>query len=282
MDSRRKGYAGEMKKYAVIGKPLGHSLSPAMHNAAFKELGADAMYEALELGDIAAAYESLAREYCGLNVTIPYKTAIIDLLDEKEMAAELAGAVNCISFDGGMGIGYNTDIVGAVDALKSECPDLKGKKVLILGAGGAARAIACGCAIERAEISIYNRSKENAHKLAGELSEKLDARIRASDEISLEGVDILVNATPAGMHPNEDETPLTSTLALSENMVVMDIVYNPLETKFLKEAREAGAKTISGLEMFIGQGAESLRIWGYEPPLEVMRKAVLKELKQAK
>jgi len=264
-----------MKKYAVIGNPIGQSLSPAMHNAAFKELGVDAHYEALEVEKLDRAYDFLKKNFAGINVTIPHKVGILEYVDEKEMAVDLIGAANCIEF-GKTANAYNTDMYGAIEALKTEVPKLKGKRVLVLGAGGAARAIVYGCALEGAEVSLYNRTVEKANELAKDVRTKLGKDIRVLRKPELKGLDILVNATSIGMTPNANESPLDSI----PKIVVMDIVYNPLDTKFLKQAKAAGARTINGVEMFVQQGAESLRIWGYKPPIEVMREAVLKELKE--
>jgi shikimate dehydrogenase len=174
--------------------------------------------------------------------------------------------------------GYNTDLYGAIEALKTEEPELKGKTVLVLGAGGAARAIVYGCLLENAEVSLHNRTIERAKELAEDVKENLDKKVDVlSNANRLDGFNIIINATSVGMHPKVDETPLTSPIP--SNSIVMDIVYNPLETEFLKQAKKAGARTIGGVEMFVRQGAESLKIWGYEPPIKVMRKAVLSELK---
>jgi len=265
-----------MKRYAVIGNPIKHSLSPAMHNAAFRELGADASYEALEIESVEKAYGHLKENYAGINVTIPHKLAIMELLDEREMAADLIGAVNCVKFDK-RAMGFNTDLHGAMAALKDVVPHLKEKRILILGAGGAARAIIYGCLMEGADVSVYNRTVERAEALAKEVGEKMKG-IDIQKRLDAVGFDILINATSVGMYPRVDETPLTS--GIPSNQVVMDIVYNPLETRLLRAAREAGARTIDGLEMFVRQGAESLRIWGYEPPMSVMREAVINGLRE--
>jgi len=270
-----------MKRYAVIGNPIGHSLSPPMHNAAFKAMGVDARYEAVEVKNLRKAWPELKKKYSGINVTIPHKVAIMELLDEKELAADLVGAVNCLDFSDGIAKGYNTDLYGAVGALKTAVPKLKTKKVLVLGAGGAARAVVYGCLLEGASVFVHNRTALTALELAMEVEAKVSKKINIMDTIDLHGIDVLVNATSVGMAPKSDETPLTSPIPsnIGRKLVVMDVIYNPLETKLLRDAKKAGAKTINGAEMFVLQGAESLQIWGYEPPVEVMRKAVLKELR---
>jgi shikimate dehydrogenase len=265
-----------MKKYAVIGNPIGHSLSPIMHNAAFKELGVDAHYEALEVEHLERSYNHLKKTYSGINITIPHKVAIMDLIDEMEMMADLVGALNCVDFRESAK-GFNTDIIGAIDALKTQVPKLENKKILVLGAGGAARAVVYGCALERAKVTLHNRTKEKAQNLADHVKEGMNANVNIVDEYDLNDFDILVNTTSVGMFPEVDACPIDCEIP--KKLVVMDIVYNPLETELLKRAKAAGAKTIAGVEMFLGQGAESLRIWGYNPPVEVMRKAVLEELR---
>lgn len=263
-----------MKKYAVIGNPIGHSLSPVMHNAAFKAMGVSAKYEALEVERLDRAYEHLRKTYSGINVTIPHKVEIMEYIDEKEMAADLIGAVNCVDF-GETAKGYNTDMYGAVDALMSEVPKLKNKKVLVLGAGGAARAIVYGCVLEGCRVSLHNRTAEKAKELSKEVLDKIAKKVTVVDEVDLSKIDVIINATSVGMRPN-NESPLD--VQIPSSAVVMDIVYNPLETKLLKQAKAAGARTIDGVEMFVLQGAESQRIWGYDPPVDVMRKAVLGKL----
>jgi shikimate dehydrogenase len=272
-----------MDRYAVIGNPIKHSLSPAMHNAAFKELGVKAKYEALEVKSLKKSYPELKKKYKGINVTIPHKVDILDLVDRKEVLSDLVGAANCVRFENGRkATAYNTDVYGAVEALKMKVKTLKGKKVLVLGAGGAARAIVFGCLLEGCKVSVCNRTAEKALELAIEADEKLSKKIKIVDEIKLQGIDILVNATSVGMSPDSGNTPLTSPIPsnVGRKLIVMDIVYNPIETKLLKQAKAAGAKTIDGIDMFVLQGAESLRIWGFKPPISVMRNAVLKELKK--
>jgi len=270
-----------VKRYAVIGNPIEHSLSPAMHNAAFKELGVDATYDALEVKELGKAYPILKKKYAGINVTIPHKVGILDYVDEKEMAVDLIGAANCVSFSDAARA-YNTDVTGAIDALKTQVPKLKKKRVLVLGAGGAARAIVYGCVLEGAEVTLHNRTTEKAAELAKDVKSKLSKDVAIAQEIVLDGFDVLVNSTSVGMSPDSNKTPVTSPIPSNAKgrLVIMDIVYNPLETRLLKDAHSVGCKTINGMEMFVLQGAESLRVWGYDPPVEVMRETVLKELRK--
>jgi len=265
-----------MKKFAVIGDPVQHSMSPAMHNAVFAKLGLDCIFEKVRIqkGRMENEFASLRADYSGLSVTIPHKIAVMPLLDKLDKSAELVGAVNCVDFDGGKSKGYNTDMAGAVDSLKAVVGSLKNKKILVLGAGGAARAIAFGCALEGAEIGIWNRTEKKAAVLMEELK-KAGARAWKQKEPA----DILINATSVGMSPLPEETPIDTDF-LESSMTVMDIVYNPLETKLLKEAKKRGCATVDGLEMLVRQGAKALDIWlGIEAPLNVMRKAAERELK---
>ncbi|MBM3309412.1 MAG: shikimate dehydrogenase, partial [Candidatus Altiarchaeales archaeon] len=183
-------------------------------------------------------------------------------------------------------VGYNTDGIGCVRAFEEAGVDVKGKRILIIGAGGAARAIGFQLAKEKCELWISDKIMEKASDLVWDIKEKLNARVHATTmgEETLAGliekVDVLINATPVGMTPKVDETPIDTRL-LKKGLVVMDIVYNPVETKLLKEARKRGCKTISGVGMLVNQGAESLKIWlGIKPPVDVMRDAVVKALEK--
>jgi shikimate dehydrogenase len=224
--------------------------------------------------------------FSGINVTIPHKVDVIKYLDELSVEAKLTGAVNTVKF-GRKNIGYNTDGIGCLAAFKENGIELEGKRVLIIGAGGAARAISFQLAGEKAEIWITDMVSEKAVDLSKEIREQINGRIQAiylDDKLSekINEVDIVVNATPIGMYPNTNEMPIDAK-QLKRGTVVMDIIYNPVETMLLKEAEKRGCKTISGVEMFINQGAESLRIWlGIEPPIELMRKTVLAALKTGK
>ncbi len=267
-----------MKKiYGIIGDPVAHSLSPVMHNAAFEELGMDAVYLAFrvpkgELKDAIQGAKSLG--IAGLNVTIPLKEKALSFVDAEEVAEKI-GAINTIDFSSGTPVGYNTDGIGSLRVLKETVGQINGKKALILGAGGAARAISFYLDVEGAMVTIANRTKERAAQLASRLHNadfiglegELERRIKASD--------ILINATSVGMHPNEDATLVNADL-MHPDLVVFDIVYNPMETKLLKEAKKAGVKKIvDGVKMLVYQGAASFKIWTkMEPPIEAMEKAV--------
>jgi shikimate dehydrogenase len=276
--------------FCVIGDPIEHSLSPAMHNAVFKKLGLNCAYAAFRVApeNLGSAIKGMrAMDFGGANITIPHKVDVIEFLDELSEEARIIGAVNTIKF-GEKLTGYNTDGYGALWALRSSSADPNGKNILILGSGGAARAIAITLALkgEIASLTILGVVKEELRKLVDDINK--GTKIRAAgkmmtDETKKEEIakaDILIHCTPVGMHPKTNETLVTRDV-LRKGLVVMDIVYNPLETKLLKEAKKAGAKTIGGIEMFVNQGAESERIWlGIDAPVELMRRAVLKELKK--
>ena len=279
--------SGRTKLCCLIGDPIEHSLSPVMHNAAFKELHLDFVYLAFtvrkdELRNAIAGARSL--QVHGLNVTMPHKTAIMKHLDEIDPTAKSIGAINTILNAEGRLVGYITDGVGAVKALNENGVSLKGKKMLLLGAGGAAKAIAFHAAQEVEELKILNRTAQKAKELAEALHKKFDKRISGNSLSSanikkeLEDADILVNATSVGMHPNVDQSLVDSSW-LRPDLCVMDIIYNPLETKLAKDAKSVGAKVISGIEMLVYQGVASFEIWtNHSAPVKVMKEAVLNKL----
>lgn len=267
-----------MKKiYGVLGDPVAHSLSPVMHNAAFEELGMDAVYLAFrvskdELEDAIRGAKSLG--IAGLNVTIPLKEKALLFVDAEEVAKKI-GAINTIDFSSGAPVGYNTDGIGSMQVLKETVGELKGKNVLIIGAGGAAKAIAFYLDLEGAKVTLANRTKERAAQLAAKLSNADAIGLGAEFKKQIKASDILINATSVGMHPHEDATLVSADL-MHPDLVVFDIVYNPMETKLLKEAKRAGVKEIvNGVKMFVYQGAASFKIWTKEePPIAVMENAV--------
>jgi shikimate dehydrogenase len=277
-----------MKIFGIIGSPIKHSLSPIMHSAAYRKLGLDCSYKAYDV--TAETLEAFIREgagrFGGLNVTVPHKVAVIGCLDELDESARLINAVNTIKYAENKTIGYNTDGVGCAKALQEADVTVKGQTVMLLGAGGAARAIAYRLVAEDADVVIANRTHEKAESLAGEIKEKTGKRVDVVDyatealKKTLSDVDILINTTTVGMAPRKGESPLPADV-LNSRLIVMDIVYNPLETMLLRDAKRKGCKTVDGVGMLVHQGAESLRIWlNIEAPIEEMREAVLKELKK--
>ena len=285
-----KSISGKTKLCGIIGDPVEHTLSPAMHNAAFKKMGLDYFYVPFrvkkeDLGKAIAGMRAL--NIRGLNVTIPHKVAVIPFLDKLDPLAEKIGAVNTIVNDDGILTGYNTDATGFLQALLESGIEPKGKNVVILGAGGASRAISFILAERGAYLVILNRLLELdwAEELAGRLSNIFGEEVKALELVeenlvgSLEKTDILINATSVGMSPNIDESPVPSTL-LKPALVVFDTVYNPIKTRLLRKAGEAGAKTISGIEMLVWQGALAFEKWtGIKAPVKLMRNEVIKVLK---
>ncbi len=271
-----------MKKiYGIIGDPVSHSHSPAMHNAAFEKLGMDAVYLAFrvspeEVGDAIRGGKSLG--IAGLNVTIPLKEKALFFVNVEEVAKKI-GAINTLDFSSGTPVGYNTDGIGSLRVLKETTCEINGKNVLILGAGGAAKAISFYLDADGARVTIANRTKERATQLASKLrnadSIGLDSELRKYVKDS----DILINATSVGMHPNEDATLVNADM-MHPDLVVFDIVYNPMETKLLNEAKRAGVKkVVDGVKMLVYQGAASFKIWTKrEPPINVMENAVREAL----
>jgi shikimate dehydrogenase len=242
--------------YGVMGNPVRHSLSPVIHNNAFKRMGLNAAYLAFEVEHLEDAIRGVrGLGLRGMSVTIPFKTRVIPFLDEIETVAEKIGAVNTIVNEGGRLVGHNTDWTSALESLEEEV-HLKKKKVLLLGAGGAARAIAFGLKEKGCEVTIYNRSLGRAEILAGELGFDFISSLSSVRQ----DAEVLINATSVGMYPDSAASPVPREL-LRKGMTVMDIVYQPLRTKLLQEAGGEGCKTIDGLEMLARQGAAQLEIW---------------------
>jgi len=268
----------------VFGDPVEHSLSPVMHNAAYKALGMDCEYHKFRVtpDDLEGAIKGArAMGFGGLNLTIPLKEKALGIVEPDTMAQAI-GAVNTIEFSddtiaGITGIvGHNTDGIGAVKALAASGVDIPGSRVLILGAGGAARAVAYQLAKDGARVTIANRTLGKAQELAGNVRSVGDANGTGLEELPglTADADIIINTTSVGMHPDTDRTLVTADM-MHAGQVIFDIVYSPLNTRLLLEAKKAGAVTIDGIRMLVLQGAESFRIWtGIEPPVGVMEQAV--------
>jgi len=283
--------SGKTKVCAVIGDPVEHSLSPCFQNAAFQHLGLDFVYVAftVKAEELRGAIEGVrSLGFHGLNVTMPHKISIIQYLDELDEDAERIGSVNTVLNRDGRLIGYTTDGVGALNALKNNGVDPNGKKIVILGAGGASRSVSFALIKEAKELVILNRTVRRAERLVCDLHRlvRKDEKVRSGGlteenlRKELENADILINATPVGMVPNEDKMPVKEE-HLHPNLVVFDLVYNPIETKLLRKAKMIGAKTIDGLSMLIYQGAASFEIWtGVKAPIHVMMKAAEEELRK--
>lgn len=242
-----------------------HSLSPAMHNAAFKKLGLDFIYLPFRVSP-----ENLEKAILGmrglgirgLSVTMPHKISVIKFLDKIDEAAKSIGAVNTIVNRNGKLVGFNTDGFGALRAFQEAGINLKNQKVLMLGAGGAAKSIAFYITPFIKELVIIDKDKNTIDNLRKKLK----------------NTQILINATPVGMPPNINQSPIDTNL-LRSDLIVFDVIYNPSETKLLREARNIGAKTINGISMLVHQGAEAFKLWtGKNAPIELMKKVVLKGL----
>jgi shikimate dehydrogenase len=245
-----------------------------MHNHAFSASGFNGLYIPLELDDIKLAIPGLkSLNLKGASITIPHKTSVIDLLDDLGDAAARIKAVNTIVNVDGRLVGHNTDGNGAVRAL-SERIDIDAKDVVIIGAGGAARAIGYGVKAEGGRVTIVNRSRPKGEQL----SNALDSTFIPLSEVKKLNCDILINTTPVGMTPHVDDMCLPKA-ALDKNMVVMDIIYTPLKTRLLREAEKIGCACIDGVSMFVYQGAEQFALWtGQKAPVDIMRLAVLAAL----
>jgi len=262
---------GATELYGIMGNPVSHSLSPAMHNAAFQHLGLNKVYVPFATQDAAAAINGFrALGVKGVSVTIPHKQAVIPLLDGIDPVAAKIGAVNTLLINGVSVRGYNTDWLGANAALKQLTP-LKGKKVLLLGAGGSARAIGFGLLEEGACLTLASRTPTTGRALA----EALGCPWAPLGSIADFHADILINATSVGMGANHDQAPIASQ-GLVHFDFVMDIVYSPLETRLLREAKAAGCQTVNGLAMLLYQGVAQFELWtGLEAPVEIMRQQLL-------
>jgi shikimate dehydrogenase len=273
--------------YCLLGNPVAHSMSPEIHNSAFQKLGLNACYLAFKVEDLTGAMKGFrALGIKGASVTIPHKIKIMRFLDDIDPTAKIIGAVNTIVRDGERLVGYNTDGEGAVKALRDKLGDVKKLRVSVIGSGGAARAVAITLAVkEKVEsINIIGIIRKEIAKLTRDIGENSPARVRGvmlNDEnlkFCLGESDLLINASPVGMHPHVDKSPVKPAL-LRKELAVFDVVYNPLETKLIRDAKKAGAKTVCGVEMFINQAVLQFELWtAKRAPVELMRKIVLKKL----
>ena len=271
-----------MKTFGLIGWPVEHSFSPEMHHAAYEDLDMYAKYSLYPVKeeDLAEAIKGArALGIDGLNVTVPHKEAVKELeFVEVDPLAEKIGAVNTLDFTEEGIKAYNTDAVGARRALEREDVEIDGKEVTVVGAGGASRAISFELADKGAEVKIANRTEEKAYELAENVSQVGKASGHSLDELEdlVADSDILVNSTSVGI--KEDKTVVPKEY-LHSDLVVFDAVYNPLETRLLREAKEVGAETVDGAWMLVYQGVKAFEIWtGREPPEEEMREALMEEL----
>ncbi|MFC7204410.1 shikimate dehydrogenase [Haloferax namakaokahaiae] len=262
-----------MDVYGLVGNPVGHSLSPPMHEAAYEATGIDARYVTFEPArdDIGRAIDGAdALGVSGLNVTIPFKQGVLDFV-EPDPLAERIGAVNTIAFGDGTPRGYNTDAAGVVRAFEHHGVELAGTSAVVVGAGGAGRAAAFALADAGAQVHIANRTAERARDLAAVVPDATGGGLDTLDRIR--DADVLVNATSVGMEA-PDETPVSAEF-LHANLAVLDAVYAPLETRLLRDAAEAGAVTVDGAWMLLLQGAVAFEHWtGIDAPIDAMNQAL--------
>jgi len=279
--------SGHTRVLCVIGYPIEHSMSPIMHNAVIHELKLNYIYLAFNVSpnNLNMAVKGFrAFNIKGINVTLPFKQKIMKYLDDIDPIAQKIGAVNTIKNDNGNLIGRNTDAEGAKNALINAGYTISGKNILILGAGGAARALTCILAKDINRIVIANRTEKRSIKLANELKKNFSIKVEGKkNTISVlkeesKKADILINTTPIGMYPNVEKSPIPAEF-LHKDLIVYDIVYNPLETKLMKDATKMGCNTIGGLDMLVNQGALAFEWWtNKKPNINLMKNKVIEFL----
>ena len=266
-----------MQVFGLLGNPVGHSLSPPMHEAAYDELGLDARYVTFEPepGDVEAAVRGAdTLGIAGLNVTIPFKQDVLSVVDSDPMA-ERIGAVNTIDFSGATPTGHNTDATGAMRALKDHGVSVDGARAVVVGAGGAGRAISFGLADAGATVAIANRTESKARDLAEAVPDASGHGLEDLESLVADA-DVLINATSVGME--EDATPVPAE-ALHGELAVMDAVYRPLETRLLEAAADVGATTVDGAWMLLYQGVEAFELWtGRDAPVDEMNETLRSRL----
>ena len=260
----------ETQVYGVVANPIAHSMSPHIHNAAFRSLGINAVYVPFKVeGDVANFFDACrGMPVYGYSVTIPHKQAALRAVDEVDPISRKIGAVNTVVNRKGRLVGSNTDWSAAIEAIEGALAGapLAGRRVALVGAGGTARAIAFGLRAKGADVCIYNRTPDRAAGLAADAA----CAWAPLEQLPSAEADVLVNSTSVGMYPNVDESPVPASV-LKRNRVVFDAVYNPVWTRLLREAEQAGCVTVTGLEMFINQAAQQFKTWtGLTPPRELM------------
>ena len=270
----------EFKTYCIIGDPINHSLSPAIHNAAFTTLGLNCSYIAFRVQEhqLENSMDSLrAINVGGFNVTMPHKVTVLNYVDRSDKIVEMVGAANTINNVNGKFYAHNTDVVGFIEPLRQRKIDLNGYEVLILGAGGAARAVAVALSQEKGvcKINIFNRDIDRSTNLANIIS-KLGIESNIISQNDIQNIafrsNLIINTTPLGM---KNEQSLIKTSSISNESIVYDIVYKPIETKLLENAKTAGAQVIYGYEMLLEQAIASFKIWfRIDPPIESMKKVL--------
>lgn len=280
--------SGTTRLGGLLGSPVAHSLSPAMHNASFQALGIDFVYLAFDVGtEKLAQTVRVLRDLntYGFNLTMPDKKEIIGSLDELSQAARMIGAVNTVVNRDGKLIGYNTDGIGYVESIREKGIEVRGREITLLGAGGAAGAAAVQMALEgAAKLHIANR-RSGSWKAAGELVDRINRETQCEADLTdledaralsekIAASSLLTNATSVGMAPDTEVSPLKDLSVLHSGLAVSDIIYNPRETKLMRDARERGCSAYNGMYMLLHQGAAAFRLWtGKEMPVAQIRKA---------
>lgn len=271
------------KRVGIIGWPVSHSISPAMHNATFKALGLDWQYDAMAIPPDIVKYgikEPMQHGYIGVNVTSPHKQEVMKIVKPDEIARAI-GAVNTVDFRDLTGT--NTDVYGFIDDLKANNVPITGETVVVLGAGGASRAATYGLWREGANVIVVNRSLEHANKMLADLAVSAGILNRVNaltlDEAVTLSPSLIVNATPAGMHPNHHSSPWVEGVPFPSNIALYDMIYSPAKTLLMKQAEAHGGRVFNGVGMLVRQGILSFKIWtGIEPPFDVMMSAALEAL----
>ncbi|MFX1397587.1 MAG: shikimate dehydrogenase [Promethearchaeota archaeon] len=280
-------YSGSTKTFCLIGHPVEHSMSPTMWNPALDELGLDYVYIAYDVRpeNLKHAIEGMrALGIKGMNVTIPHKEAVIQYVDEVDEVSIKMGAINTIKNDNGILKAKNTDAGGARKALLDAGCTISDKNILFLGAGGVARSVAYVLSEDANRIIVTDIVEKSALSVANEIKENMGANIEGKLvnykllKNEIDGIDILINATPIGMHPKIDESPFPKEL-LHDGLFVFDVIYNPLETLLLKDASEKGCKTLGGLDMLVNQGVLAFEWWtGKSPNAALMKSKIIEFL----
>ncbi len=281
-----KEITGHTRLTGLLGSPVSHSISPMMHNEAFRQLGLDFVYLAFDVGTdtLEKAVEGLrALNVRGFNLTMPDKNRMSELCDKLSPAAEIIGAVNTVVNDNGIFTGYTTDGIGYMRAVADAGHNIIGKKMTLLGAGGAATAVLVQAALDGvSEISVFSIRDsffERAERTVAALNERTNCKVTLYDfedesilRREIGDSAILTNGTSVGMAPNTDRSIITDSTMFHKDLIVSDVIYNPRETKLLKLAKEAGCATFNGLYMLLYQGAEAFKLWtGQDMPVSIIK-----------
>lgn len=275
--------SGSTNLLGIIGNPVAHSLSPLMHNAAFRSLGLDWEYVPLPVQShrVNDALKGLiALGFRGANVTVPHKERVIPFLSEFSEDAAAIGAVNTLVVDDERLLGFNTDWTGFLNHVSESGFDVSGTKALVLGSGGSARAVVYALCSRGAEVAIYSRNSETAEAIVKDVSKRFgNCHMTFAPLENLRQLaampDLVVNTTPVGMHPHVEQCPWPQGVPFPRCKLAYDLVYDPKRTKFMELAEKSGAEAVNGLGMLVHQAAAAFRIWtGLEPPIDVMKKAV--------